>query len=390
MKKSISIFGVTGSVGNSTIELLRKRKDEFDVIAITCNSDIKNISLLANEFNPKIVAVANEKKLKELKENIPSDIKCCAGSEGICEAASYKSDIAIASIVGLAGLKPLIESIKSSSVIALANKECVVSAGSLIKKLSKQNNCNIIPVDSEHNAIYQILDGKSINDVSKIFLTASGGPFFNFSKEDLKNITPQQAINHPIWKMGKKISVDSATLMNKGLEIIEAHHLFETPSDRIEVIIHRQSIIHGLVLMKNGSLFGHFGKPSMLNPIDHALSWPEVRKNEIDPISIADLNNLSVEPADESTYRSLSLSRLALKKGGIFPISLNAANEIAVDAFLNNQIKFLDIVKIVDKVIEDIGHCDNKSLETISDLDGIFSADNEARRKALESIEMGF
>ena len=390
MKKSISIFGVTGSVGNSTIELLRKRKDEFEVIAITCNSDIKNISLLANEFNPKIVAVANEKKLKELKENIPSNIKCCAGSEGICEAASYKSDIAIASIVGLAGLKPLIESIKSSSVIALANKECIVSAGSLIKKLSKQNNCNIIPVDSEHNAIYQILDGKSINDVSKIFLTASGGPFFNFSKEDLKNITPQQAINHPIWKMGKKISVDSATLMNKGLEIIEAHHLFEIPSDCIEVIIHRQSIIHGLVLMKNGSLFGHFGKPSMLNPIDHALSWPEVRKNEIDPISITDLNNLSVELADETKYRSLSLSRLALKKGGIFPISLNAANEIAVDAFLNNQIKFLDIVKIVDKVIEDIGHCDNKSLETISDLDGIFSADNEARRKALESIELGF
>ena len=390
MKKSISIFGVTGSVGNSTIELLRKRKDEFEVIAITCNSDIKNISLLANEFNPKIVAVANEKKLKELKENIPSNIKCCAGSEGICEAASYKSDIVIASIVGLAGLKPLIESIKSSSVIALANKECIVSAGSLIKKLSKQNNCNIIPVDSEHNAIYQILDGKSINDVSKIFLTASGGPFFNFSKEDLKSITPQQAINHPIWKMGKKISVDSATLMNKGLEIIEAHHLFEIPSDCIEVIIHRQSIIHGLVLMKNGSLFGHFGKPSMLNPIDHALSWPEVRKNEIDPISITDLNNLSVELADETKYRSLSLSRLALKKGGIFPISLNAANEIAVDAFLNNQIKFLDIVKIVDKVIEDIGHCDNKSLETISDLDGIFSADNEARRKALESIELGF
>jgi len=390
MKKSISIFGVTGSVGNSTIDLLRKRKGEFEVIAITCNSDTENISLLANEFNPKIVAVANEKKLKELKENIPSNIKCLAGTESICEAASYKSDITIASIVGLAGLKPLIESIKSYSVIGLANKECIVSAGSLIKKLSKQNNCNIIPIDSEHNSIYQILDGKSINDVSKIFLTASGGPFFNFSTEDLKDITPQQAITHPIWKMGKKISVDSATLMNKGLEIIEAHHLFEMPSDRIEVIIHRQSIIHGLVLMKNGSLFGHFGKPSMLNPIDHALSWPEVTENEIDLISISDLNNLSVELADETKYRSLSLSRLALKKGGIFPISLNAANEIAVNAFLNNQIQFLDILKIVNKVIEDIGHCDNKSLETISDLDGIFSADNEARRKALESIELGF
>jgi 1-deoxy-D-xylulose-5-phosphate reductoisomerase len=390
MKKSISIFGVTGSVGSSTIELLRKRKSEFEVIAITCNEDIKNISLLANEFNPKVIAVANEKKLKELKENIPSDIKCFAGAEGVCEAANYKSDIAIASIVGLAGLKPLIESIKSSSVIALANKECIVSAGSLIKKLSRQNNCSIIPIDSEHNAIFQILDGKSINNVSKIFLTASGGPFFNFSKEDLKNITPQQATNHPIWKMGKKISVDSATLMNKGLEIIEAHHLFEIPSDCIDVIIHRQSIIHGLVLMKNGSLFGHFGKPSMLNPIDHALSWPEVKRNEIDPISIADLNNLSVELVDEAKYRSLSLSRLALKKGGIFPIFLNAANEVAVNAFLNNQIQFLDILKIIDKVIEDIGHCDNKSLETISDLDGIFSADNEARAKALESIEKGF
>ena len=390
MKKSISIFGITGSVGSSTIELLRKRKSEFEVIAITCNEDIKNISLLANEFNPKVIAVANEKKLKELKENIPSDIKCFAGAEGVCEAANYKSDIAIASIVGLAGLKPLIESIKSSSVIALANKECIVSAGSLITKLSRQNNCSIIPIDSEHNAIFQILDGKSINNVSKIFLTASGGPFFNFSKEDLKNITPQQATNHPIWKMGKKISVDSATLMNKGLEIIEAHHLFEIPSDCIDVIIHRQSIIHGLVLMKNGSLFGHFGKPSMLNPIVHALSWPEVKRNEIDPISIADLNNLSVELVDEAKYRSLSLSRLALKKGGIFPIFLNAANEVAVNAFLNNQIQFLDILKIIDKVIEDIGHCDNKSLETISDLDGIFSADNEARAKALERIEKGF
>ena len=390
MKKSISIFGVTGSVGNSTIELLRKNKSEFDLVSITCNDDIDKIISLAKEFNPKIVAIANEKKFKELKKNLPSHIKCLVGTEGICEAASYESDIVIASIVGLAGLRPLIESIKSSSIIALANKECVVSAGSLIKKLAKKNNCKIIPIDSEHNAIFQILDGKSIDDVSKIFLTASGGPFYNFSEEDMKNITPKQAINHPVWKMGKKISVDSATLMNKGLEIIEAHYLFELPSESIDVIIHRQSIIHGLVLMKNGSLFGHFGRPSMLNPIDHALSWPEVKENKIDPISISDLNNLSVEIIDETKYKSISLSRLALEKGGILPIFLNAANEVAVNAFLNNKIQFLDIVKIIDKVIEDIGHCDNKTLETISDIDGIFSADNEARRKALESIELGF
>ena len=390
MKKSISIFGVTGSVGNSTIELLRKNKSEFDLVSITCNEDIDKIISLAKEFDPKIVAIANEKKFKELKKNLPSHIKCLVGTEGICEAASYESDIVIASIVGLAGLRPLIESIKSSSIIAIANKECVVSAGSLIKKLAKKNDCKIIPIDSEHNAIFQILDGKSIDDVSKIFLTASGGPFYNFSEEDMKNITPKQAINHPVWKMGKKISVDSATLMNKGLEIIEAHYLFELPSESIDVIIHRQSIIHGLVLMKNGSLFGHFGRPSMLNPIDHALSWPEVKENKIDPISISDLNNLSVEIVDETKYKSISLSRLALEKGGNLPIFLNAANEIAVNAFLNNKIQFLDIVKIIDKVIEDIGHCDNKTLETISDIDGIFSADNEARRKALESIELGF
>ena len=390
MKKSISIFGVTGSVGNSTIELLRKNKSEFDLVSITCNEDIDKIISLAKEFDPKIVAIANEKKFKELKKNLPSHIKCFVGNTGICEAASYESDIVIASIVGLAGLRPLIESIKSSSIIAIANKECVVSAGSLIKKLAKKNDCKIIPIDSEHNAIFQILDGKSIDDVSKIFLTASGGPFYNFSEEDMKNITPKQAINHPVWKMGKKISVDSATLMNKGLEIIEAHYLFELPSESIDVIIHRQSIIHGLVLMKNGSLFGHFGRPSMLNPIDHALSWPEIKENKIDPISISDLNNLSVEIIDETKYKSISLSRLALEKGGNLPIFLNAANEIAVNAFLNNKIQFLDIVKIIDKVIEDIGHCDNKTLETISDIDGIFSADNEARRKALESIELGF
>ena len=390
MKKSISIFGVTGSVGNSTIELLRKNKSEFDLISITCNDDIDNIISLAKEFNPKIVAIANEKKFKELKKNLPNHIKCLFGTECICEAASYESDIVVASIVGLAGLRPLIESIKSSSIIALANKECVVSAGLLIKKLAKKNDCKIIPIDSEHNAIFQILDGKSIDDVSKIFLTASGGPFYNFLDEDLKNITPKQAINHPIWKMGRKISVDSATLMNKGLEIIEAHYLFELPSETIDVIIHRQSIIHGLVLMKNGSLFGHFGRPSMLNPIDHALSWPKVKENKIDPISINDLNNLSVEILDETKYKSILLSRLALEKGGILPIFLNAANEIAVNAFLSNKIQFLDIVKIIDKVIEDIGHCDNKTLETISDIDGIFSADNEARRKALEIIELGF
>ena len=390
MKRSISIFGATGSVGTSTLNLMRQKKDMFEVIAITCNDNIEGISKLANEFNPKIVAINNKKKLSDLKNNVSSDIKCLGGQEGVIEAASYKADISIASIVGIAGLRPLIESIKSSQIIALANKECVVSAGSLIKNLSDNNNCKIIPIDSEHNAIFQILDGKSIKDVNKIYLTASGGPFYNFSKKDLKHIKPQEAIKHPVWKMGKKISVDSATLMNKGLEIIEAHHLFEIPSKDIEVIIHKQSIIHGLVSMKNGSLFGYFGKPSMLNPIDHAISWPNVKENNIDPISIKDLNNLRVDLVDEANYKSLYLSRIALEKGGFYPVFLNAANEIAVDAFLKNKIQYLDILEIVEKVIEDIGHCENKSLETISDIDDIFFADNEARKKTLEKLEVGF
>ena len=388
-KKSISIFGVTGSVGSSTLELLRQRKDEFEVVAITCNKNIELLLDLAEEFNPKAIAVADESYFLNLKERSRSDIKCYGGKEGLKDIANYKSDIVVASIVGLAGLDPLLNSIVSSSVIAIANKECIVAAGSLITSHAVKNKCKIIPIDSEHNAIFQILDGKSNHDVSKIFLTASGGPFHGFTQDQLKLVTPVEAIKHPVWNMGMKISVDSATLMNKGLEIIEAHHLFGLESEKIQVIIHKQSIIHGLALMNNGALLGYFGKPSMLNPIDHALSWPICKNNEIDPISIDDLNNLSVESVSDEDYKSLYLSRYALEKGGFYPIFLNASNEIAVNAFLTNQIKFIDIPNVIEKVIEGVGHSDNKSLETMGSLEEIILADNEARIKALEVIRSG-
>ncbi len=389
-KKSISIFGVTGSVGSSTLELLRQRKNEFNVVAITCNKNIDLLLKLSREFNPQALGVADENCYLDLKDKAGEDIKCFGGTEGIKDIANYKTDIVVASIVGLAGLEPLLNSIKNSTVIALANKECVVAAGSLIKKQAKENNCQIIPIDSEHNAIFQILDGKPIKDVSKIFLTASGGPFHGFSQDQLANVTPLQAIKHPVWNMGKKISVDSATLMNKGLEIIEAHHLFGLESKKIQVIIHKQSIIHGLTLMNNGALLGYFGKPSMLNPIDHALSWPVCKKNDIDPISIEDLNNLSVESVSDVDFRSIYLSRYALEKGGFYPIFLNASNEIAVKAFLENKIKFLDIPNVIEKVIEEIGHSANKSLETMSNIEEIVMADNKSRIKALEIIGSGF
>ena len=389
-KKSISIFGVTGSVGSSTIELLRQRKDEFEVIALTCNKNIDLLLELSQEFQPKSIAVSDENFFLELKKRAGNNFKCFGGKEGLKDIANLHSDIVVASIVGLAGLSPLLCSIKNSSIIAIANKECIVAAGSLITESARKNNCQIIPIDSEHNAIFQILNGKPKKDISEIFLTASGGPFHGFNDEQLSKVTPSDAVKHPIWSMGKKISVDSATLMNKGLEIIEAHHLFGIESKKIKVIIHKQSIIHGLTLMNNGALFGYFGKPSMLNPIDHALSWPDCNNNDIDPISIEDLNGLSVESVSDEDYKSLQLSRYALDKGGFYPIFLNASNEIAVNAFLNNQIKFIDIPLVVEKVIEEIGHSGNKSLETMGSLDEIVSADNEARIKALEIIGLGF
>ena len=389
-KKSISIFGVTGSVGSSTLDLLRQRKDEFEVIAMTCNNNIDLLLELSKEFNPKAIAVADDNFYLELKKRADGSVECFGGSEGLMEISNFNSDIVIASIVGLAGLESMLSSIKNTSVIAIANKECIVAAGSLVVSQAKKHNCQIIPIDSEHNAIFQILDGKSIKDVEKIYLTASGGPFYKFSHSQLKKVTPAQAVKHPVWSMGKKISVDSATLMNKGLEIIEAHHLFGLDNDRIEVIVHRQSIIHGLALMKNGALLGYFGKPSMLNPIDHALAWPLCKDNNIDPITIEDLNNLTVESVSDDDYKSLFLSRFVIERGGFYPAYLSASNEIAVNAFLKNKIMFLDIVRIVEKVIDEIGHSGNKSLETMASLQEIIMADNEARIKASEIIKLGF
>ena len=380
-KKSISIFGVTGSVGSSTIELLRHRREEFEVIALTCNKNIDLLLELSREFKPKFIAVSDENFFLDLKRQAGSDFQCFGGKEGLKEIANLYSDIVVASIVGLAGLDPLLCSIKNSSVIALANKECIVAAGSLITESAKKNNCQIIPVDSEHNAIFQILDGKLKKDINEIFLTASGGPFHGFSEEQLTKVSPADAVRHPIWNMGKKISVDSATLMNKGLEIIEAHHLFGIENKKIRVIIHKQSIIHGLTLMNNGALFGYFGKPSMLNPIDHALSWPDCKNNNIDPISIEDLNGLSVENALDEDYKSLKLSRYALDRGGFYPIFLNASNEIAVDAFLTKKIDFVDIYQVIQRTFNHF------SCSKVNTLDDIFDYDKQARIQAEKVIK---
>ena len=371
-----------------TFDVIPEAREQIIIKLI--NENYLNETRFSKSFVRGKFKIKNWGKRKIILELKSRNVSSYNIKEGLKEIANLYSDIVVASIVGLAGLDPLLCSIKNSSVIALANKECIVAAGSLITESAKKNNCQIIPVDSEHNAIFQILDGKLKKDINEIFLTASGGPFHGFSEEQLTKVSPADAVRHPIWNMGKKISVDSATLMNKGLEIIEAHHLFGIENKKIRVIIHKQSIIHGLTLMNNGALFGYFGKPSMLNPIDHALSWPDCKNNNIDPISIEDLNGLSVENALDEDYKSLKLSRYALDRGGFYPIFLNASNEIAVKAFLSGQIKFIDIPLVIEKVIEEIGHSGNKSLETMSGLEEIILADNEARVKALEIIGLGF
>jgi len=376
-RTSISIFGATGSVGKTALKIIRENKDKFKVNVLTSNTNVEKLVDLANEFNPFAVAIADESKIKILKEETASnDLIYFAGQGGIIEAASINSDITIAAIVGLAGLKPILESVKHGGNLCIANKEC------------EKYGTRIIPLDSEHNAIFQILEGNKDLEIRKIYLTASGGPFYNFSKEDLRKVRPEDAVKNPNWSMGRKISVDSATLMNKGLEIIEAKHLFKTDDDQIKVLIHRQSIAHGIVAFNNNALIGSFGKPDMIYPVRYALFWPNGQLEQREDIDINILNDLSFIEIDENNFIALKLARESVKRGNIYPIILNASNEVAVRSFLEERISFLDILVVVQESIEYV----SKSIQIRSNhkmkVKDIFEVDNEARIKTDEIIEM--
>ena len=352
VKKTISILGSTGSIGTNTINVINSNKKKFSVFSLTSKNNINLLSKQSILLKPKVVAIQNKKKYKDLKNNLfGKKIKILAGDEGVIECTKNKVDIVVASIVGIAGLKPTLSSINNCSKLCLANKECLVSAGNFFMRKLAKSKCKLIPLDSEHNAIFQLCDFNKSNNVESITLTASGGPFRNYNLQKLKKATLKKALKHPNWKMGNKITIDSATLMNKAFEIIEAYYLFNLKLNQIDIIIHPESIIHSMVNFADGSTTALLSNHDMRIPIFYALNWPSREYYNVKKIDFLKIKKLTFEKPNINLLDSIKLSYYVLKNGGSYPLIFNAANEIAVSFFLENKIKFMDIIKIVKKIL---------------------------------------
>ncbi|MBC7937994.1 MAG: 1-deoxy-D-xylulose-5-phosphate reductoisomerase [Rhizobacter sp.] len=371
-KKRIAIFGSTGSIGTQALDVVRTQMDMFEIEILTAQTNYELLLKQALEFNPNAVVIGDETKFLKLKEALAStNVKVFAGEAALEEVADFDSyDIMLAAIVGFAGLKPTLKAVAKGKVIALANKETLVVAGDIVMQMAVENRSPIIPVDSEHSAIFQCLVGEARNPIEKIILTASGGPFLGKKPNFLVNVKRDHALQHPNWSMGAKISIDSATLMNKGLEMIEARWLFNLKPDQIEVLVHPQSIIHSMVQFEDGSVKAQMGLPDMKLPIQYALGFPGRIKNEFPRMNFKKYSSLSFEEPDYKTFRNLGLAIEAMKKGGNMPCILNAANEIAVWAFLKNRIGFLDMTAVVEKTMEKINFIETPTLEEYFDSDG--------------------
>ena len=378
MKTRVAILGSTGSIGTQALEVIHSHKNLFEVEVLTANNNSSLLIEQAKKFKPNAVVIVNEKKYPEVNSALKNHgIKVFSGEDSLEQIVSSDNiDIVLTALVGYSGLKPTISAITSGKKIALANKETLVVAGELITRLCHDYNAPLYPVDSEHSAIFQCLVGEKQNPIEKIFLTASGGPFRGKSIADLKNITKSQALKHPNWNMGAKITIDSATLMNKGLEVIEAKWLFGLEKEKIDVIVHPQSIIHSAVQFEDGSIKAQLGLPDMKLPIQYALGFPHRLKNTFTRFSFFDYPELTFEKADEKTFRNLGLAYRAMKKGGNSPCVLNAANEIAVDAFLNDKIGFLNMSDLIDNCLEKITFVKNPTI------DDYIETDRETRRLA--------
>jgi len=377
--RSISIFGATGSVGASTLDLIRRDREAWHVVALTANCQAGELAKLAREFDAEIAVVADESCLGELRDALAGSGTAAAAGEGaLIEAAQRGADVTMAAIVGCAGLAPTMAAIEGGRTVALANKESLVSAGALMMAKVRESRATLLPVDSEHNAIFQCLAGNDIADVARITLTASGGPFRTKSLDEMRAMTPQQAVAHPNWSMGAKISVDSATMMNKGLELIEADHLFPVGLDRIAILVHPQSVIHSMVEYRDRSTLAQLGAPDMRIPIASALAWPRRIDTPCEPLDLADIGSLSFEAPDETRFPATRIAREAAKAGGGRPAQLNATNEIAVAAFLAGRVGFLDITEIALRALDDW------SPATPTALDDIYAIDDEARRRAAD------
>ncbi|WP_339826013.1 1-deoxy-D-xylulose-5-phosphate reductoisomerase [uncultured Parasphingorhabdus sp.] len=382
MTKSISIFGATGSVGLSTLDLVRQHPDQYNIIAMTANSNASHLAALAREFSAEIAVVAEDSAYEELKQELAgTSIEAASGAEALVAAAALGADWTMAAIVGCAGLPPTLEALRCGKTVALANKEALVSAGALMITEAQKSGATLLPVDSEHNAIFQALQGGRIDQVRKITLTASGGPFRTWTREQMASVTPEQAVAHPNWDMGAKISVDSATMMNKGLELIEAHYLFPIGLEKIDILVHPQSVIHSMVEYHDRSTLAQLGSPDMRIPIASALAWPDRMTTNCEPLNLADIGRLDFELPDEDRFPATKIARAAITAGGAKPAMLNAANEVAVAAFLKRAVQFLDITEIVTRLL------DSYSPPEPSELADIFAIDKEARVRTEQLVE---
>ena len=368
--RRVSIFGATGSVGTSTLDLIRREPEAFEVVALTAFSDVDGLAAAARECSARIAVIGDERHYSALKDALQgSGVEAAAGDDALVDAAQAGAEWSMAAIVGCAGLRPTMAALKAGGTVALANKESLVSAGALMMDQATRSGATLLPVDSEHNAIFQCLAGSRLEDVARITLTASGGPFRTFTREEMRGITPAQAVAHPNWSMGAKISVDSATMMNKGLELIEAAHLFPIGLDRIEILVHPQSIIHSMVEYRDRSTLAQLGSPDMRIPIASALAWPVRMTTPCQPLDLARIGRLDFEAPDEERFPALRLARQVAGQGGSAPAILNAANEVAVAAFLKGEIGFLDIAMIVEDVLNRYSAPAPGRIEDVLDVD---------------------
>ena len=365
MKKNIAILGSTGSIGTQALQVIAEHSDLFEVFALTANNSVEQLIEQAKTFNPKVVVIANEQKYQHLKEALDGlSIKVYAGADAIAEVVQMEPiDIVLTAIVGYAGLRPTMEAIRAKKTIALANKETLVVAGDLITRMAKENNVRILPVDSEHSAIFQCLEGANGNPIEKILLTASGGPFRTKSLQELAEVTKEQALHHPNWMMGAKITIDSASMINKGFEMIEAQWLFDVSPAQIEVVVHPQSVIHSMVQFEDGAVIAQLGIPDMKLPIAYALSYPKRMRSSAPRLDFSNYATLTFEKPDTLRFRNLAYAIEALNKGGNMPCILNAANEIVVDAFLHDRIGFIEMSDIIEQTMTKAAYINTPSYD---------------------------
>lgn len=386
VKRRLSILGATGSIGCSAVDVISYLGGAaaYDIVALTGGANAKKLAEQALLLRPDIAVLANESALPELQSLLSgSGIEMAAGDAALIEAAGRPSDWCLSAIAGAAGLRPTLTAIRAGATIALANKESMVCAGALVKAEAKKAGVSILPVDSEHSAIFQVLDTERRDAIDRIILTASGGPFRSCSLLDMQNVTPEQALAHPNWSMGNAISLDSATMFNKGLELIEAAQLFDAESSQIEIVIHPQSVVHSMVGYVDGSVLAQMGEPDMRTPIAYALGWPDRVETTVEQLDFRKFSRLDFETPDETRFPALRISREALEAGGLVPCAMNAAKEVAATAFLENRIGFLDLAAIVDQVLSRIdltGKAHN--------LDDILTADTETRRVAVNEVRV--